>query len=164
LKKFDKSFFNHIEGEFNTELLERVMPSGLKYVDEFLVSQGGHRGSAIIKGNIDVEYFIEPDGVFSMLHLVDDVPFKAKISIRYRDGYLVKNAESSMFPKNWDIKRIQEEVAFVYENTVEKGVGANPNSLNKKFKQYKFKATSDSFDILIEVDDSGFILNSYPLL
>jgi hypothetical protein len=32
-----------------------------------------------------------------MAQLPDDVPFKAKVSIKYKDGYLVKNAESSMF-------------------------------------------------------------------
>ncbi|PWN65843.1 hypothetical protein C1634_000690 [Chryseobacterium viscerum] len=99
-----------------------------------------------------------------MAQLADDVPFKAKISIKYKDGYLVKNAESSMFPKNWDVKRIQEEIAYVYENTVVKGQGVNPASLGKKFKQYKFKDSSGRFDILIEVDDAGNIMNAYPLL
>ncbi|SEM14704.1 hypothetical protein SAMN05421856_101387 [Chryseobacterium taichungense] len=104
LNKFDKGFFNHLDGEFNTSLLERIQPSGFKYLDEFLVSQGGHRGSAILDGIIDVEKIIEPEGIYSMAQLPDDVPFKAKISIKYKDGYLVKNAESSMFPKNWDVK------------------------------------------------------------
>jgi len=35
LNKFDKGFFNHLEGEFNTNLLERIQPSGFKYLDEF---------------------------------------------------------------------------------------------------------------------------------
>ncbi|SEM14528.1 EndoU nuclease [Chryseobacterium taichungense] len=164
LNKFDKGFFNHLDGEFNTSLLERIQPSGFKYLDEFLVSQGGHRGSAILDGIIDVEKIIEPEGIYSMAQLPDDVPFKAKISIKYKDGYLVKNAESSMFPKNWDVKRIQEEIAYVYENTVAKGQGVNPASLGKKFKQYKFKDSSGRFDILIEVDDAGNIMNAYPLL
>ncbi|WP_326981955.1 EndoU domain-containing protein [Chryseobacterium sp. MYb264] len=164
LSKFDKGFFNHLEGEFNTELFIKNLPSGFKYTDEVLVSQGGHRGSGIFNGAIDVEKILDPEGVYSMTQLADDVPFKAKISIKYKDGYLVKNAESSMFPKNWDVKRIQEEIAYVYENTVVKGQGVNPASLGKKFKQYKFKDSSGRFDILIEVDDAGNIMNAYPLL
>ncbi|MGN7865233.1 EndoU domain-containing protein [Chryseobacterium sp. 22458] len=164
LSKFDKGFFNHLEGEFNTELFIKNLPSGFKYTDEILVSQGGHRGSGIFNGAIDVEKIIDPEGIYSMAQLADDVPFKAKISIKYKDGYLVKNAESSMFPKNWDLKRIQEEIAYVYENTVVKGQGINPASLGKKFKQYKFKDSSGRFDILIEVDDAGNIMNAYPLL
>ncbi|PWW29977.1 EndoU domain-containing protein [Chryseobacterium sp. AG844] len=164
LSKFDKGFFNHLEGEFNTELFIKNLPSGFKYTDEVLVSQGGHRGSGIFNGAIDVEKILDPEGVYSMAHLADDIPFKAKISIKYKDGYLVKNAESSMFPKNWDLKRIQEEIAYVYENTVVKGQGVNPASLGKKFKQYKFKDSSGRFDILIEVDDAGNIMNAYPLL
>ncbi|MGV7105996.1 EndoU domain-containing protein [Flavobacterium sp. U410] len=162
IRKFDKGFFNHIEGEFNTNLLERIMPSGFIYKDEFLVSQGGHRGSAILKGSIDVEKIIEPEGIYSMIQLADDVPFKAKISIKYKDGYLIKNANSSMFPKNWNITRIQEEVAYVYENTVVKGINIFRN--NGKFDQYLFTSSDESFKILIEIDNLGNIMNAYPYL
>lgn len=45
-----------------------------------------------------------------------------------------------------------------------KGVGLDPNSINLKFKKYKMKDSLGNFDILIEVDDLGNIINSYPLL
>ncbi|REC80577.1 hypothetical protein DRF60_00035 [Chryseobacterium elymi] len=163
LSKFDKGFFNHLDGEFNTSLLERIQPSGFKYLDEFLVSQGGHRGSAILDGIIDVEKIIEPEGIYSMAQLADDVPFKAKISIKYKDGYLVKNAESSMFPKNWDLKRIQEEIAYVYENTVVKRVGQLRRSPTDLFDKYE-ALTTNGFKVRIEVDTSGNIMNAYPII
>ncbi len=162
LSKFDKSFFNHLEGEFNTELFIKNLASGFKYTDEILVSQGGHRGSGILNGAIDVEKILDPEGIYSMTQLADDLPFKAKISIKYKDGYLVKNAESSMFPKNWDVKRIQEEIAYVYENTVAKG-GAIYDDTGK-FMKYRYYSSDGTFKILIEVDDSGTIMNAYPHL
>ncbi len=110
-----------------------------------------------------MEYFIEPDGMFSMLHLVDDVPFKTKISIRYRDGYLVKNAESSMFPKNWDINRIQEEVAFVYENAQKNRSSIKQVATNSSFGKIEGESMQ-GFKILIEVDSKGNIMNAYPKL
>ncbi len=94
-----------------------------------------------------------------------DVPFKARVTIKSLKGKLFpKSAESSMFPRNWSVKRIKEEVALVYENTVMKGVGLDPNSINLKFKKYKMKDSLGNFDILIEIDDLGNIINSYPLL
>ncbi|MBB4806725.1 hypothetical protein HNP38_002021 [Chryseobacterium defluvii] len=162
--KFDNGLFHHMDGEFNTSLLEEIMPSGYIYRDEFLVSQGGHRGSAIPGGNIRLERIIEPDGIFSIFRLPDDIPFKAKISVRYRDGYLLKKAESSMFPKNWDIKRIREEIAYVYDNTVAKNVGQLPSKPNDLFNKYEHFSNDGSFKILIEVDDTGQIMNSYPNL
>ena len=69
-----------------------------------------------------------------------------------------------MFPENWSLERIQEEVAWVYENTVAKGNGLNPNSLNKKYKQYKYFDSTGKFEILLEVDESLNIVNSYPII
>ncbi|GAB0155188.1 hypothetical protein CHRYSEOSP005_04480 [Chryseobacterium sp. Alg-005] len=66
-----------------------------------------------------------------------------------------------MFPKNWDLKRIQEEIAYVCENTVTKGNGQLPKSPNHKFNQFQSESTV-GFDILIEVDDAGNIMNAYP--
>ncbi|WP_430612946.1 EndoU domain-containing protein [Flavobacterium sp. JP2137] len=43
------------------------------------------------------------------------MPYKAKIYVKYRSGWIEKAAMSSMFPKNWTMERIQQEVAFVYE-------------------------------------------------
>jgi len=69
-----------------------------------------------------------------------------------------------MFPKNWSFKRIQEEVAWVYENTVAKGGGLDPNSINKKFKRHKFFDSSNSFEIIIEIDKLNKVVNSFPLI
>jgi len=128
-----------------------------------LVSQGGHRGSGILNGSIDVEKILDPEGIYSMTQLADDVPFKAKISIKYKDGYLVKNAESSMFPKNWDVKRIQEEIAYVYENTVAKGLNKKIKAPTDLFDKYE-GSTSVGFKIRIEVDNTGKIMNAYPII
>ncbi|NBL65728.1 hypothetical protein GV828_11005 [Flavobacterium sp. NST-5] len=123
--------------------------------------QGGH----FINKFLDVEEVTHPDGIYSLAQLADDTPFKAKVTIKSSGGKAFpKMAESSMFPKNWDVKRIQEEIAYVYENTVAKGEGLNPDSVNKQFKQYKFKDSDGKFDILIEVDDTGKIMNAYPKL
>ncbi len=54
-------------------------------------------------------------------------------------------------------------MALVYENSFAKGIGLDPNSVNSKFKKYKFKDSLGNFDILIEVDDIGNIINAYPL-
>ncbi|SMC46824.1 EndoU nuclease [Moheibacter sediminis] len=68
-----------------------------------------------------------------------------------------------MFPKNWKLDRIQEEIAYVYENTVAKGIGQlekKPTDLFNKF----IGESSNGFDILVEVDDVGNIMNAYPYL
>ena len=87
--------------------------------------------------------------------------FKAKISIKYSLSQLFpKDAISTMFPKNWSLDRIKEEVAFVYENTVVKGAGFyGKTGKSTKYRSY----TSDGmFKIIIELDDFGNIINSYP--
>lgn len=66
-----------------------------------------------------------------------------------------------MFPKNWDIKRIQEEVAYVYD------LAQNERSLIKleptaiKFGKIEGE-TSSGFKILIEIDKHGSIMNACP--
>jgi hypothetical protein len=67
-----------------------------------------------------------------------------------------------MFLRNWSIERIQQEVAWVYHNTVKKGVGLN--SINQELKRYKFKENNGNFDIVIEIDDLGNIYNAHPLI
>ena len=67
-----------------------------------------------------------------------------------------------MFPRNWSKERIMEEVAFVYENTAVKGSNIFRN--NGKFDQYLFTSSDGSFNILIEIDNIGKIMNAYPYL
>jgi len=166
LHKFDNTFFNHLDGEFNTKIIEQYIETiNYNFKTEFLVSQGGHRGSAILEGLIEIISIKIPPNTKSLKHVLEDVPFKAKIKVKYKNGYyLEKETTTSMFPKNWSIERIQEEVALVYENTFANKKGLNPSSINKKFKQYKFKNSIDSFDILIEIDELGNIMNAYPLI
>jgi hypothetical protein len=70
-----------------------------------------------------------------------------------------------MFPRNWSKERIQEEVAWVYENTVEKSNGFVRTKVvdGKNIHHYLEKSTT-GFDILIEIDDAKNILNAYPYL
>ena len=63
-----------------------------------------------------------------------------------------------MFPKNWSKERIQEEVAFVYENTVAKG--STPDVISNSSLKYDGLSTS-GFKIRIELKD-GKIINAYP--
>ena len=70
-----------------------------------------------------------------------------------------------MFPHNWSKERIQQEVAWVYENTVAKGDGFVKTKKvdGKNIHQYLGKSTT-GFDTLIEIDDAKNILNAYPYL
>ncbi|SMC46909.1 hypothetical protein [Moheibacter sediminis] len=154
LKKFDKSFFAHIDGEAG---IREYRSHNVNLTFEYLEGQGGHNANVLSKSIRRRPYTkFDPDPP------IDDLPFKAEIDVLYRGYWLPKNQTSSIFPKNWKLDRIQEEIAYVYENTVAKGVGLNPDSAGKRFKQYKFKDSSNKFDIIIEIDDSGNIMNSYP--
>jgi hypothetical protein len=121
--------------------------------------QGGHWLNQFLK----IDVLVPPPNYASVADIPLDVPFRAKVIIKSLKGKLFpKDAVSTMFPKNWSIERIREEVAWVYKNTVVKNVGLNPESINKIFKQYKFKDSSGQFDIIIEIDDLGNIMNAYP--
>jgi hypothetical protein len=123
--------------------------------------QGGHW----LNQHVIVRRITYPPRYNSVSYLPENVPYKAIIDIKSLKGKTFpKLQESSMFPRNWSLERIRQEVAFVYENTVAKGKGLNPESVTKKFKQYKFKNSSNNFDILIEVDDLDNIMNAYPLI
>lgn len=73
----------------------------------------------------------------------------------------IKEPLTSIFPKNWNLERIQQEVAFVYENTVARGLGKRPKSVDDVLEKYIGECTSE-FDILIEVDEFNRIVNAYP--
>jgi Bacterial EndoU nuclease len=103
-----------------------------------------------------------PPGITKVAELADNIPFKAKVVIKSLKGKsFPKDAISSMFPKNWSKVRIQEEVAYVYENTVARGVNQIPKQANDVFNKFRGQ-TTEGFEIIIEVDDFGKIINSYP--
>lgn len=162
--KFDRGFYNHLDGEFNTKFFDRTMESGYKYVDEALAAQGGHRGSAIYDKKIGLIEIIDPPGLTKIDDVPDDLPFKAKVEIEYRDGYVPKEADSSMFPKNWSLERIEEEIALVYEKTFLTGEYKLPRKPDDLFDKYQYFDGTSQFKIIIEVDDLGQIVNSYPKL
>lgn len=91
------------------------------------------------------------------------MPFDALISVRYKQGqWIEKQAKSSMFPKNWDIKRVKEEIAMVYDAMIKSG---RYNELKvRKSPQFVGYDSSSRFKILIEFDINGNITNAYPLI
>ena len=68
-----------------------------------------------------------------------------------------------MFPKNWSLERIQEEVAWVYEQSLQ-----NKNMIRKESTPISFGKiegeTTAGFKIIVEYDTNGKIMNSYPKL
>lgn len=75
-------------------------------------------------------------------------------------GYCVVSVcfGSSMFPMNWDIKRVKQEIALVYEDMVESGY-----TLRFENNKWRGFVSNKKFKILIEVDKQGNITNAYPL-
>ncbi len=149
-EKFDRYFVSHLNGEAGIEKIKLM--SGL-LEDEFVtLGQGGHRWNKNIKLKKGTFKIPNPP--------VDDLPYLANIEIKYRSSFLPKRNTSTMFPENWRLERIQEEVAWVYENTVAKG--ENLFSTEGKFDKYIFTNSKKSFNIIIEVNDEGYVINSYP--
>lgn len=64
-----------------------------------------------------------------------------------------------MFPKNWNITRVKEEISLIYSKKVKLGDETNLLFENNKFHD---RASSGNFEILIEVDKQGNITNAYP--
>jgi Bacterial EndoU nuclease len=150
LGKFDKTFFNHLDGELGLETIEL----GFRKQEYIGLGQGGHNPNAfgesirLKKGTVTI-----PDPP------IDDLLFKCKIEVKYKGGeWVPKTAESTMFPKNWSKERIHEEVAFVYENTVNKGIGLSKTE--NGISQYIGNSTN-GLKIKIEIK-SDKIINSYP--
>ena len=155
ITKFEKSFFNHLDGEWGVrEYLSKNINLKLEYIE----GQGGHNADAFgksIKLKSGTVRIPEPP--------IDDLPFKAEIEIKYKNGeWLKKLQTSSMFPKNWNIERIQEEVAWVYENTVAKNIGFIEENIENGISKYRGKSTN-GFTIQIEIKE-GSIINSYPII
>ena len=139
-EKFEKKFHLHFDGEFKVKSKKGV---------EKLEGTGGHNHS-VIGENIRVRRELTPP--------TDDMPFDALIEIRYKQGqWIEKQAKSSMFPKNWDIQRVKDEIALVYEDLVKTGYDFRyPNY------PHRFQDSTGKFIIQIEVDNLGNITNAYP--
>lgn len=143
--KFLQKFHMHFDGEL---ILRKVG-------DLYEVAGAGGHNHLVIGHNIQVRrYLTNP---------IDDVPFDTLINIRYKNGqWIDKVAKSSMFPINWDIKRVKEEIALVYDAMLESGIFESV----KMHRSPQFRAfdSSGKFKIKIEFDSSGNITNSSPII
>ncbi|MCP1995289.1 EndoU domain-containing protein [Flavobacterium sp. HSC-61S13] len=94
---------------------------------------------------------------------LDDMPFDALISVRYRvqgrlGQWIDKEAKSTMFPLNWNITRVKQEIALVYDEMIKATVKFEfDNNI------FRFLTSDGKFVIQVEVDQLGNITNAYPL-
>ena len=147
--KIDPTFYNHLNGEFNTLLIESHRTG---YKMEVLVSEGGHSSAAIGKTiRLKGKPIPNPPRV--------NQPYRTRIYVKYRDGWLEKEAMSSMFPSNWDLERIKQEIAFVYENTVIKNKGFI--QMKNGISDYEGLSTN-GFQIRIQIKETR-IVNAFPI-
>ena len=158
-KKFDENSINHILGDVSLISKEIFNLKWLQYEEWIYLGtkgQGGH----LINEFIEIIEITHPKGINNIANLLDDIPFKAKINIKSALGKkFPKDAISSMFPKNWSLERIKEEIAFVYENTVakEKGFKKTINGISN------FEGLStNGFEIRIQIK-GGIIINGHPI-
>ena len=68
-----------------------------------------------------------------------------------------------MFPKNWSIERIQEEIAFVYEKVVGDSNLIKMDATSTRLGRMEAEC-SCGFKIRIEFDIEKNILNAYPII
>ncbi|AWM13589.1 hypothetical protein DI487_06750 [Flavobacterium sediminis] len=160
--KFDENFINHLSGdvEIIKPKLSDIWINSKEWLYRGLQGQGGHW----LNESLIVRDIIYPSGISKVKDIPPDIPFRARIDVKSLKGKLFpKNEISSMFPRNWSKERIMEEVAFVYENTVVKGVNKKIKSPSDIFNKYEGKTTS-GFKIRLEIDDLGNIMNAYPII
>lgn len=145
--KFELKFHHHFDGEI---LIKQ------KGGEEILELFGAHNHE--IRGTkIQIGAIRNPPGMKNIHDLPDDVPFKANVELKYGSGIVKKKNTSSFFPKNWDIKRVKEEIALVYDEMLKSGKSF-PNKNNK----FKFMDSTNSFLIQIEFDELGNLTSAYP--
>jgi hypothetical protein len=151
--KFDSNFTNHLSGDIAIEKIT-ILYRELFYVGT--KGQGGHWLNQFLK----IDELVPPPNYINVADIPLDTPFRARVSVKSIKGKLFpKDAVSTMFPKNWSKERITEEVAYVYENTVAKGVGFK-NEV-KSIKNYEGLTTS-GFEIRIQILNNK-IINSHPI-
>lgn len=147
-EKFEKKFHHHFDGEFTIGKLSN------RDATQVLKGTGGHNHSVIGK-NIQVrKYLTQP---------VDNVPFDVLIEVRYKQGqWIEKQAKSSMFPKNWNIQKVKEEIALIYEEMMNSGVFEQIK--NRSTPSFTSLDSKGDFKIKIEFDIFGNITNAHPLI
>jgi len=146
--KFDKKFHLHFDGEI--VIRERKG-------EQYFALEGAHNHD-VLGSKIQLGEIRKPPGV-SFHDLPDDVPFKANVEMKYNSGVVKKKNTSSFFPRNWDIKRVKEEIALVYDEMLKSGKELKWG--NNTFKGWN---SDRSFEISIEFDKSGNLTNAYPIV
>jgi len=144
--KFLQKFHLHFDGELILQKIDK---------ETFGIAGAGGHNHLAIGHNIQVRRYLSKP--------IDDVPFDILISIRYKNGQWIDNvAKSSIFPINWDIKRVKEEIALVYDTMLKSGIFESV----KMHRSPQFRAfdSSGKFKIKIEFDSSGNITNSSPII
>ncbi len=142
ISKFEEKFHLHFDGEFKIKSKKGVSR---------LQGTGGHN-YLVVNKNIKIrKYLTEP---------IDDLPFDALISVRYKNGqWIDKVAKSSMFPENWDLIRVKEEIALVYDEMMKNRKKFHPKSKNRDYISLNSEKT---FKIKIEFDEFSNFTNAYP--
>ncbi|MBK7504552.1 MAG: hypothetical protein IPI52_05540 [Bacteroidetes bacterium] len=64
------------------------------------------------------------------------------------------------FPKNWNIDRVKQEIALVYDEMINSGKFEQIK--NYRNPQFKALDSTGKFEIIIEFDNLGNITNAYP--
>lgn len=118
---------------------------------EELCAVGGHSSEAVRKGEIKIK-----PGTKKPPNPAANQPYEAEIQIKDSKGNYVdkgnsKGGKSTMFPENWDKKRIMEEVAYAFQNK-EHMVG----------NIYEGKSTT-GFTIQFKIDNNN-IFTAYPTI
>ncbi len=145
--KFELKFHHHFDGEI------LIKQKGGEDVLE-LFGAHNHEVNGI---KIQIGAIRKPPGVKSVHNLPDDVPFKANVNIKYNNSIIKKTNTSSFFPINWDIKKVKQEIALVYDEMSKSG-RSFPYENNKFF----FLDSTKSFEIQIEFDKLGNLTSAYP--
>jgi hypothetical protein len=142
-ENFKEKFHDHFDGELKIERLSKRNNTPV------IGGTGGHNNAVIGKNVIIRRYLTQP---------IDDKPFDALISVRYSNGqWIEKTPKSTMFPKNWDIIRVKEEISLVYDKMIKSG-----KELKYDNDFFIENNSIGTFKIKIEFDKFGNITNSYP--
>ncbi|MGB5981095.1 MAG: hypothetical protein WBG46_03020 [Nonlabens sp.] len=122
---------------------------------EYFEAQGAH--NVLVNGSKIKITTIRKPIVESVFDLPHDVPFLANVQLIYENRYLDKKALSSFFPMNWTYDRVRGEIAFIYENLINLQIDFQ----TPPFKYVKF-SSDGSFQIQLEINEKGNIVNAYP--
>ncbi|MDQ0592025.1 hypothetical protein QFZ37_000394 [Chryseobacterium ginsenosidimutans] len=153
--KYADSFKLKFHHHFDGEVLFRQ-----KKGEDILELFGAHNHD-VIGTKIQLGTIRKPPGVNNFHDLPPDVPFKANVEMKYNTGVVKKTNTSSFFPRNWDIKRVKEEIALVYDEMLKSGKVYDPRALNRKFD---YPCSDGSFRIQIEFDELGNLTSAYPIV